>query len=75
MQGIADQIRQQSDGLLRALAGPTTAGFEDNRTDPSCGRAQVAQRLRRESAAMAAEWNWWFGQAMASRTFTSSSNS
>jgi len=57
------------------FAVATAAGLEESRMNPSCVRAQVAQRFRDESALMAAAWNWWLGHAIASKTFTSSSSS
>src|ERR1700722_6926122 len=65
-----------SDAAVAGLLWPeTTAGFDDRRMNPSCVRAQVAQRSRPDSSLpVAAAWNWWFGQARASSTFTSRSS-
>src|ERR1035441_2845501 len=67
---IASSRAAHSAGLF---APGITAGLEDSRRKPSCVSAQVAHRLRLFSIARTATaWNWWLGQARASRTLTSS---
>src|ERR1035441_9201926 len=67
---IASSRAAHSAGLF---APGMTAGLEDSRRKPSCVSAQVAHLLRLVCIARtAAAWNWWLGQARASRTLTSS---
>src|ERR1039457_884159 len=67
---IASSRAAHSAGLF---APGITDGLEDNRIKPSCVSAHVAHRLRLVSIVRtAAAWNWWLGQARASRTLTSS---